>query len=600
MESAAGDIDCEPHSPGSNSQPKTVGKRADAMAILAKIPNPKDVRFDPVPAMPKAPQVKLPPDIDITSPYALFSLFFTENLWKVLTDNTNLYAFMKERKNNNIHHRTWRSVTPNEMKIFVGIQIYMGITREPAVKDYFNEIPGKGAIHPTSYVMSQYRYEQLRRYFHISEPPEVTPGIISTHCPPEPTPEQEYYMSDEQLSRIWWHKVHFVLDMLRRVSKRYYVPSSNVAIDESMVRCFGRSSHTYKAPNKPISQGFKLYVLADHGYIYHFYPASRTQGVIEVGKPSTGLTKTGQMVYELIQTLPGREDQIYHLYLDNFFTSVPLFKMLRDIQVGACGTTRPHGEFPQLLKKLKDLSSYIPFHHVSAIPVDNVLCFAWQDNNIVLGLTTIHTVDKTDDYIDRERRRPQKTSTNGALVRKEFGDSFIKTMPIPRFIDDYNYHMGAVDIANQYRANYETHTTVWRSWWPLWNWCLDATIINAWRLHKLRCEELGIASFSHVEFRKELYRQLFAFHPLYPTYGLQQMKRKTGGTLLPESRLNTSLQHIAVRHFPEIQQRCFWCRYKNPKRQKGIGWTKFSCKACALPLCRPDSGKTCFQDFHTP
>jgi hypothetical protein len=190
------------------------------------------------------------------------------------------------------------------------------------------------------------------------------------------------------------------------VSKKYYRPSSNVAIDESMVRCFGRSSHTYKAPNKPISQGFKLYILTDHGYIYHFYPASHTQGVIKVGKPSEGLTKTGQMVYKLVQTLPGREDQIYHVYLDNFFTSVPLFKLLRDIQIGACGTTRPHKEFPQLLEKLKDLGLYIPFHHISAIPVDNVLCFAWQDNNIILSLTTIHSVDKTDDYIERKRQRP--------------------------------------------------------------------------------------------------------------------------------------------------------------------------------------------------
>lgn len=216
--------------------------------------------------------------------------------------------------------------------------------------------------------------------------------------------------------------------------------------------------------NKPISQGFKLFVLADHGYIYYFYPASRTQGVIEVARPF-GLTKTGQMVYQLIQTLP-RDEQTYNLYLNNYFTSIDLFKMLRDIHIGACGTTQTTSsgtDFPILLKKLKDLSSHIPYHKVCAIPVNDVLCFAWQDNNIVLGLTTIHTVNQTDDYIERERRRPQKTSTNGALVHREFGDQAVKNMLIPRFIDDYNYHMGGVDIANQHRAAYETHTHTYHS-----------------------------------------------------------------------------------------------------------------------------------------
>jgi hypothetical protein len=80
--------------------------------------------------------------------------------------------------------------------------------------------------------------------------------------------------------------------MLRRALKALYVPSSNVAIDEAMVRSYGRSSYTFKMPNKPISQGFKLFVLADHGYVYYFYPASRTQGVIEVARPFS-LIKTG-------------------------------------------------------------------------------------------------------------------------------------------------------------------------------------------------------------------------------------------------------------------------------------------------------------------
>jgi hypothetical protein len=80
IESQAEIISYEPHTSSSDSQLKTVRKKAEAMAILAKIPDVKDVRFNPVPAMPKPSQVQLPPDIDIMSPYQIFSLFFTEDL----------------------------------------------------------------------------------------------------------------------------------------------------------------------------------------------------------------------------------------------------------------------------------------------------------------------------------------------------------------------------------------------------------------------------------------------------------------------------------------------------------------------------------------
>ncbi|EED13729.1 hypothetical protein TSTA_099790 [Talaromyces stipitatus ATCC 10500] len=269
------------------------------------------------------------------------------------------------------------STTPEELKVFVDAQIYMGITKEPELKDYWDDGLDNNTVHanhPSSAYITQYRYEQLKRYFHIFLPPEVPGGFTTTRYPPEPILEQGLRMSEEQLSGNL---------------KNLYIPLADISIDEAMVRSHGRSSHTFKLPNKPISQGFKLFVLADHGYVYYFYPTSRTKGVIE-------------------------DERSYNVYLDNYFTTVDLFKKLRDIQIGAYGTTRHTSagkDFPDLFKKLKDLSNYVPHHKVCAIPVRGVLC-----------LTTIHTVNKTDDYVERERRRPQKTSTNGLLVHREFGD----------------------------------------------------------------------------------------------------------------------------------------------------------------------------------
>ena len=51
---------------------------------------------------------------------------------------------------------------------------------------------------------------------------------------------------------------------------RYWVLGINVFINEIIVRFFGQSKHTFKALNKPIKKGYKIFVLCKAGYIYHF------------------------------------------------------------------------------------------------------------------------------------------------------------------------------------------------------------------------------------------------------------------------------------------------------------------------------------------
>jgi hypothetical protein len=116
--------------------------------------------------------------------------------------------------------------------------------------------------------------------------------------------------------------------------------------------------------------------------------------------------------------------------------------------------------------------------------IDSVLCIAWQDNNFT-ALSTVHTVYKPADWITRLRKRPAKTSTSAKVAHEPFDDQPTKELPIPCFIDDYNYHMGGVDRANRLRASYETHQRCLRSWWPLIFWTFNIAIINAYCIAKL-------------------------------------------------------------------------------------------------------------------
>jgi hypothetical protein len=91
-------------------------------------------------------------------------------------------------------------------------------------------------------------------------------------------------------------------------------------------------------PNKPIKQGYKVHGIADHGYIYSWIWSLRLFGLEELPAFDT-LTNTGGLVRALVATLP-RDSMT--IYMDNYFTSVPLFQSLRNSKYGAVGITRPH------------------------------------------------------------------------------------------------------------------------------------------------------------------------------------------------------------------------------------------------------------------
>jgi hypothetical protein len=78
-----------------------------------------------------------------------------------------------------------------------------------------------------------------------------------------------------------------------------------------------------------------------------------------------------------------------------------------------------------------------------------ILCFYWQDNNAVLGITTAYTLKETTLY---NQRRPKLTFINAYIIRLIFDDTIRKWLKIPIVIDDYNHYINAVDINNQLKA----------------------------------------------------------------------------------------------------------------------------------------------------
>ena len=77
----------------------------------------------------------------------------------------------------------------------------------------------------------------------------------------------------------WFYRVQRVLDLIRTVCRNVYIPSSHITIDEAMVAFERRSNHTVKLKNKSITDGYKLWCIGDHGYIWSWLFHSRVDGI---------------------------------------------------------------------------------------------------------------------------------------------------------------------------------------------------------------------------------------------------------------------------------------------------------------------------------
>jgi hypothetical protein len=58
--------------------------------------------------------------------------------------------------------------------------------------------------------------------------------------------------------------------MIRLAFQQNWELRPHLAIDESMISFGGNSSHTVKIRNKPIKEGFKVWVLGDKGYVWYW------------------------------------------------------------------------------------------------------------------------------------------------------------------------------------------------------------------------------------------------------------------------------------------------------------------------------------------
>jgi hypothetical protein len=178
---------------------------------------------------------------------------------------------------------------------------------------------------------------------------------------------------------------------------------------------------------------------------------SRLKKIANIAKlPDLSLTLSGLLT--VAKHLPfGR--YLFDIYMNNYFTNVPLFSELRNVRIGSFGATWPCAKgFLKEFRKLRLTKAPPTWNTLSAKEVTGVLALLWMDNNSVMMFTTIHEVVGAHNHVYRLRSRPRKSSTNASIVRPLFGDHPTHKLSIPTVVYDINHHMGGVDIADQRRS----------------------------------------------------------------------------------------------------------------------------------------------------
>jgi hypothetical protein len=392
------------------------------------------------------------------------------------------------------------------------------------------------------------------------------------------------------------------------VSKKIYLPSSNVSIDEMIARFSGRSPHTFRIKNKPNPEGYKILSLCDYGYTYTFMFVSRIAKSNVEAIPN--VNHIGAEVCHLVKQLPSRK--AFNIFMDNYFSSINLFSYLRSQEYGACGTVRTNtANFPFILREQKEERRTLQWDYLKGVVVNNVLSLLWIDNGPVTMITTIHKIDGVENRIERNRRKPRETSANASKLKTVFGNQTRKVLPIPRVVDDYNHYMGGVDIADQLRSYYSTQLKVFRTWYPLFFWLLDTAIVNSFIISK----KLDI-SHEHKAFRIQIVKELIKEATLNP------LKRATRNNEDEEAagkkndckkyRVFTKFELPEVRlvgeHLPEYREErnsCLWCRYEFKKTNtskspsQSFPRSQIWCSKCNVSLCCNNSRPNCFKYYHS-
>ena len=479
---------------------------------------------------------------DQSSRLDFFNLFFTNAMFERIATESNEYH--RQQHQNEENPPDPLDVDADELKLFFGCMIALGIGTMPDIETMFNENDFGSTFVKTRF--SKHRFQQIYRYLHFVNN------------------ERDQNEAD----KLW--KLRWFIDSANQSFQQHLQPAQNLAVDESMVASKACTDLKQYMPKKPIKYGFKIWTLADSetGYCLGFdvytgkAAVAANQEVDEIGL-------SGRVVTNLTNHYFGHH---HNVYFDNFFTSYGLVQRLLQHQTYSCGTARANrigwpSQFraPHLPRtgELRRGDSRILQNS------DGTTCaYLWQDRKMVSLMDTTCSPLETA-FVSRHLKN--STTNRFEAVR----------VKCPQALKNYTENYAGVDKFDRLLESYQFYRRSSRWYLNLSFHIINSMLVNAYILWKLIHPSHRNEHGHHLEWRKQVALELVA--------GKCSRKLNVPPQLLLVADPNNSKGHYLRRDEPPSQHFCQICSQKLQAEHilvhQSCPRSTYKCCKCNIYLC---------------
>lgn len=381
-------------------------------------------------------------------PIDFFNIFFTQSLINMFVLETNRYATqtLASRGRNlspNSRLHSWVAVTNSEIRAFIAVILNMGLIKKPTIFSYWT-INKSQATPWFRQMFTRNRFQIILNFFHL---------VDNTKLPNSTQPNYDPAQKFQPL-----------IDHCNRLFQRFYVGHQQLSIDESLIGTKGQTALMQYLPNKHHHRwGIKLWVLCDSVSNYCMsmlcYKGKKSsENREEIKKFGLGFTVVKTLLSACNCLKKG-----YHLFTDNFFTSIPLIQFLYKNKTFQTGTIRKNKKhLPNEMKQKLNVGQKI------YLKLNEILGLAYRQKKS--QTKPVLLVSTKSDSVDRE------------LTKRRHGR--LTTEKKPSMVLDYNKYMGGIDTFDMMLYSYLDERKTMKYWKKAAFNIFSRMVLNAYTIYK--------------------------------------------------------------------------------------------------------------------
>lgn len=205
----------------------------------------------------------------------------------------------------------------HDLNTFIGIIILSSINKRKSQRDYWSSDPFLSCKMVSS-AMSRNHFEEIKSKLKYSKTKDQDPN-----------------------DKGW--RVRALLNLFRTNILKYGIWKTALSIDESMAKSYARTSLKQFIRGKPIRFGLKFWSLCtSDGYLLNLdlYCGKNSKTGDKLAKCALGSRVVLNLLQPFFKTTPSGKIPEFHLYFDNYFTSIDLIVHLHRLRLKCTGTIR--------------------------------------------------------------------------------------------------------------------------------------------------------------------------------------------------------------------------------------------------------------------